>query len=245
MIYDYYGYYETPATRLMNGGIFLIGAAILAVIVSVVLFVTFMSKKHEGKHQGFLEKVYNFLNFNRFYAENLVRLLYVIAVCVLVLVGIALMLLGLDAHASAIFWMGAGLLVLGNLAARICCELVMMFIILCRKTVSVDRRLSKIEGAFTAEPETEDGVDDAAAMYDDPAAAAWRSEAETKAETETETETASAYRADPQEADAEPAQTAQAGQETTEPVAEADEAAETAADNLDENAKSANPQELQ
>lgn len=241
MIYDYYGYYETPATRLMNGGIFLIGAAILAVIVGVVLFVTFMSKKHEGKHQGFLEKVYNFLNFNRFYAENLVRLLYVIAVCVLVLVGIALMLLGLDAHASAIFWMGAGLLVLGNLAARICCELVMMFIILCRKTVSVDRRLSKIEGAFTAEPETEDGVDDAAAMYDEPAAAAWRSEAETKAETET----ASAYGADPQEADAELAQTAQAGQETTEPVAEADEAAETAAENMDENTKSANPQELQ
>lgn len=239
MIYDYYGYYETPATRLMNGGIFLIGAAILAVIVGVVLFVTFMSKKHEGKHQGFLEKVYNFLNFNRFYAENLVRLLYVIAVCVLVLVGIALMLLGLDAHASAIFWMGAGLLVLGNLAARICCELVMMFIILCRKTVSVDRRLSKIEGAFTAEPEIED--DDAAAMYDDPAVAAWRSEAET----ETETETASAYGADPQEADAEPAQTAQAGQETTEPVAEADEAAETAAESMDENAKSANSQELQ
>lgn len=241
MIYDYYGYYETPATRLMNGGIFLIGAAILAVIVGVVLFVTFMSKKHEGKHQGFLEKVYNFLNFNRFYAENLVRLLYVIAVCVLVLVGIALMLLGLDAHASAIFWMGAGLLVLGNLAARICCELVMMFIILCRKTVSVDRRLSKMEGAFTAEPETEDGVDDAAAMYDDPAAAAWRSKAETK----TETETASAYGADSQKADAEPAQTAQAGQESTEPVAEADEAAEAAAENLDENAKSANPQELQ
>ncbi len=45
----------------MNGGIFLIGAAILAVIVGVVLFVTFMSnKKHEGKHQGFLKKVYNF-----------------------------------------------------------------------------------------------------------------------------------------------------------------------------------------
>ena len=78
-------------------------------------------------------------------------------------------------------------------------------------------------------------------MYDDPAAAAWRSEAETKAETET----ASAYGADPQEADAEPAQTAQAGQETTEPAAGADEAAETAAENMDENAKSANPQELQ
>ena len=64
-------------------------------------------------------------------------------------------------------------------------------------------------------------------------------------ETKAETETASAYRAAPQEADAEPAQTAQAGQETTEPVAEADEAAEAAAENLDENAKSANPQELQ
>lgn len=185
--------------------------------------------------------MYNFLNFNRFYAENLVRLLYVIAVCVLVLVGIALMLLGLDAHASAIFWMGAGLLVLGNLAARICCELVMMFIILCRKTVSVDRRLSKMEGAFTAEPETEDGVDDAAAMYDEPAAAAWRSEAETKAETET----ASAYGADPQEADAEPGADCAGGTRDHGASSRSRRAAETATENLDENAKSANPQELQ
>lgn len=56
MIYDYYGYYETPAARLMNGGIFLIGAAILAVIVGVVLFVTFMSKSMKASIRDFWKK---------------------------------------------------------------------------------------------------------------------------------------------------------------------------------------------
>ncbi len=149
MFYDYYGYYGSPMSRFGNGFALLLAALILAVIAGIVLCLTFLNKKHEGKYRGIWGKLYNFLNFNRFYAEGIVRFLYVITVCVLTLGGIAQMILGLDAGSSAIFWLGAGLLVLGNLAARICCELVMMFIILCRKTVSVDRRLSKMESAFT------------------------------------------------------------------------------------------------
>ncbi len=161
MFYDYYEYYGSPVSRFGNGFALLLAAAVLAVIAGIVLFLTFLNKKHEGKYHGFKGKLYNFLNFNRFYAEGIVRFLYVITVCVLVLVGAAQMILGLDAGSSVIFWLGAGLLVLGNLAARICCELVMMFIILCRKTVSVDRRLSKMESAFTF---TEEDADDGATM---------------------------------------------------------------------------------
>ena len=120
MIYDYYGYYQSPMTQFMDMGFFLAGAAVLAIVAGVVLFATFMNKKHEGKHQGFWQRVYNFLNFNRFYAENILRFLYIITVCVLVFVGIALMILAADAGYAGFFWMGAGLLVLGNLAARIC-----------------------------------------------------------------------------------------------------------------------------
>ena len=158
MFYDYYGYYGSPMSRFVNGTALLAAAAILAVIAGIVLFLTFLNKKHEGKYHGFWGKLYNFLNFNRFYAEGIVRFLYVITVCVLVLVGVAQMILGLLNGFSAVFWLGAGLLVLGNLAARICCELVMMFIILCRKTVSIDRRLSKMESVFTFAAEEPDGT---------------------------------------------------------------------------------------
>ena len=158
MFYDYYGYYGSPMSRFVNGTALLAAAAILAVIAGIVLFLTFLNKKHEGKYRGFWGKLYNFLNFNRFYAESIVRFLYVITVCVLVLVGVAQMILGLLNGFSAVFWLGAGLLLLGNLAARVCCELVMMFIILCRKTVSIDRRLSKMESAFTFAAEEPDGT---------------------------------------------------------------------------------------
>ena len=170
MFYDYYGYYGSPMSRFVNGTVLLAAAAVLAVIAGVVLFLTFLTKKHEGKYHGFRGKLYNFLNFNRFYAESIVRFLYLLTVCALTLVGVAQMILGLDAGSSAIFWMGAGLLVLGNLAARVCCELVMMFIILCRKTVSIDRRLSKMESAFTfAEEEPDETVSGSAAAEEGPA----------------------------------------------------------------------------
>ena len=155
MIYDYYGYYQSPMTQFMDMGFFLAGAAVLAIVAGVVLFATFMNKKHEGKHHGFWQRVYNFLNFNRFYAENILRFLYIIIVCVLVFVGIALMILAADAGYAGFFWMGAGLLVLGNLAARICFELLMMLIIFCRKTVSIDRRLSRLEDIFTVDTDEE------------------------------------------------------------------------------------------
>ena len=61
MIYDYYGYYQSPMTQFMDMGFFLAGAAVLAIVAGVVLFATFMNKKHEGKHQGFWQRVYNFL----------------------------------------------------------------------------------------------------------------------------------------------------------------------------------------
>ena len=46
------------------------------------------------------------------------------------------------------FIAGIVTLVLGNVVLRISFELLLMFIMLCKKTVSVDRRLSKIEAFY-------------------------------------------------------------------------------------------------
>ncbi len=137
-MYDYYGFYSTPMMSYINMAGVIAVCAVIAVIAAVVLFFTFMNKKHEGRYKGFAGKLYNFLNFNRFYTENIVKFFYVIIACVLTVLGIVQIVMGS-------FIGGLLTIVAGNVAVRISFELLMMFIILCRKTVSIDKRIAGIE----------------------------------------------------------------------------------------------------
>ena len=130
--YSYYYNYSGIAGAVI--------AILVAIILGVVLYFTFLNKKNEGKYTGTPGKIYNFLNFNKFYAEDILKLLYIISAAVLTVASIIFMFLGTKTFVASLL-----LLVLGNVSLRVGYELVMMFIILCRKTVSVDRRLEKIE----------------------------------------------------------------------------------------------------
>lgn len=119
----------------------LIVALLVAVILAVVLYFTFLSKKNEGKFTGIKGKcikgkIYNFLCFNKFYVEDILKLLYLIVAVIITVLGIAALF--------DTFFGGLAIIVIGNVALRIAYELLMMFIILCRKTVSMDRKLDKI-----------------------------------------------------------------------------------------------------
>lgn len=152
MYYNSYYYYSNLVTALSIG-------AIVAVIVALVVYFTFMKKENEGKFSGAKEVVYNYLNFNRFYLEDIVKLLYVICSAVLTVVGIILLF--------ADFLTGIIIAVLGNVALRISYELLMMFVILCKKSASIDKKLSKIEKFYSddfdepcaCEEETEEDED--------------------------------------------------------------------------------------
>ena len=141
MNYGYYNYYNSPLLNYTNVFAALGVAAVLAVILGIVLFFTFLKKNNEGKFSGVKGKIYNALTFNRFYAENIIKFLYVIAACVITAVGIVYIVLGT-------FISGICIIMIGNVVLRVSVELLLMFIILCRKTVSVDRRLSKIEAFY-------------------------------------------------------------------------------------------------
>lgn len=131
-------YYSTPMMNFLNGQLVIAVAAILAAVAGLVLFFTFFRKKNEGKYTGFRGRLYNLMNFNRFYAEEILRLVYIVLTCVVTVTGIITVILGS-------FLLGLAELVLLNLLLRVVFELLMMFIILCRKTVSVDRHLAGIE----------------------------------------------------------------------------------------------------
>ncbi len=141
MSYGYYNYYNSPLMNYANIFVVLGVAVVLAVILGIVLFFTFLKKNNEGRFSGVKGKIYNALTFNRFYAENIIKFLYVVAACVITVVGIVYIVLGT-------FISGICIIFIGNVVLRISMELILMFIILCRKTVSIDRRLSKIEAFY-------------------------------------------------------------------------------------------------
>lgn len=142
MIHEYY--YQTP---YVNTYLIVGIAAIVAAALGTVLFFTFFKKKNEGKFTGAKGKLYNFMNLNRFYAEEILRFLYIFLTCIVTAAGIVTIITGS-------FLMGFMELVAGNIGLRVVFELLMMFIILCRKTVHIDKKLAGIEKYY------DDGYDE-------------------------------------------------------------------------------------
>ncbi len=134
--YSYsYGYGNNGATSLVI-------ILLVAVILAIVLNFTFLSKKNEGKYKGALGKIYNFLCFNKFYVEEIFKLIYIITAVVITVIGL-IMLFNFN------FIVGLLIIIIANVLLRITYELIMMFIILCRKTVSIDKRLDKISKFYS------------------------------------------------------------------------------------------------
>lgn len=135
---DYYGYgmYNTMLYSYKMS--VYIAVAILAIVIATVLFFTMLRKENEKKFTGFKARMYHFLNVNRFYVEDIIRFLYVLTVCVLTLLGLAQIVMGS-------FLSGLLVAVVGNIVARVSYECMLMFFVLVRKTVTIDKRLSKIE----------------------------------------------------------------------------------------------------
>jgi len=135
MSYDYYygDYYTSYFDRAAAVGI----TVLLAAIAGVILYFTFFSKKNEGKFTGKKEAIYNFMNFNRFYVEDIMKLLYIVSACMVSAAGIVMIVMGS-------FLSGCLTFVVGNLGLRVSFELIMMFVIMCRKSVSMDKKLEGI-----------------------------------------------------------------------------------------------------
>lgn len=137
MMKGYYYGYSTPMMNYVDSAIVTAIAATVAAVIGVILYFTFFSRKNEDRFHGLKGKVYNLMTFNRFYAEDLLKLLYIVLTCAVTVAGISNVILGS-------FLSGAALIIVANLALRLAFELVMMFIMFCRKTVSMDRKLGRI-----------------------------------------------------------------------------------------------------
>jgi len=138
-MYYYYNFGQPSSGLFSNIGL-AVGWIVMAIaaIVGLVLFFTFLRRKNENKFHGGTRKVYNFFNFNRFYTEDIIRLLYIMCAFALTAGGVVYIIRG-----SII--LGIALIIGGNLALRLLSELMVVFMVMVRRLVSVDKKLSKIE----------------------------------------------------------------------------------------------------
>ena len=109
---------------------------LVAIILGVAFYFTFLKKENEDKFTGWKKVVYDFFCFNKFYTEDIMKLVYVMLTAAFVVIGLFMLFVDIAT--------GLILLVVGNIALRVSYELIMMFVILCRKTVSIDRKLDKV-----------------------------------------------------------------------------------------------------
>ncbi len=118
-----------------GNGVWVIIAAVLAVVGGIVLYFTFLSKKNEGKYTGFLGWMYDFLTFKKLVIENILKILYLIVAIFITLSSFSLI--------STSFLAFLSYLVIGNVIARVGYELFLVLLVICRNTTEISKKLDK------------------------------------------------------------------------------------------------------
>ena len=131
-----YGYTTVSAPKatssLAAAGVWGIIAAILAIIGGILVYVLFLNKKNEKKFTGFVKWLYDFLSFKTLTLEMLLKVFYLITAIYLTLVSFAFI------GTSALLFFG--ILILGNLFARIIYEGSLLVILIYKNTKEINEK---------------------------------------------------------------------------------------------------------
>lgn len=125
-----YGYGSSSANGAM---IWMIISLVLAVIGGIVLYFTVFGKANENKFTGFMKWLYDFVTFRKMILESLLRVIYIIVAIYITLSSFALI--------STSFVGFLGMLVLGNLIARITFEFSLILLTICKNTTEINSKM--------------------------------------------------------------------------------------------------------
>ena len=114
---------------------------IVVLACGLALYFLFVRKTPEKPLSHALAWLHDALNFRTLFTEKLLRVLYCIAVCALILGSVDMLFTN---FLGAVF-----LFVIGNVAARIVFEFALLLLILCRNTQEINRKM----GTLPAEPQ--------------------------------------------------------------------------------------------
>ena len=141
-----YGYGGYRYNYLANAGVWVLIAAVLALVGGIVLYFTFLKKSNRGKYTGFLGWLYEFCHFRKLTIETILKITYLIGAIFITLASFAL--IGQNFLAFLI------MLIFGNLFLRIMYEFTMITIGIWRNTKEINNTLHsrKKSGSAPSEP---------------------------------------------------------------------------------------------
>lgn len=130
----FYGSFSHWPIHGINGGPILL-LMVVAVAAAIVLRVTFLAPRNEGRFTGFTGWLYDFLNFRVGILRGLLLLLYLILCFVQIALSLVMIISG------AILG-GLAALVAGQVALRIFYELFLLVVNLCYNVMDINRKLA-------------------------------------------------------------------------------------------------------
>lgn len=135
----YSSYYSknllSSSNSMADASVWMIVSIILAIIGGILIYFLFLSKKNEGKFNGFVGWLYDFLSFKKMFMEALLKITYLIVALYITLSSFALI--------GTSFIGFLAMLIIGNVVARLVYEFSLLLLVICRNTTEINKKLSK------------------------------------------------------------------------------------------------------
>lgn len=135
----YSSYYSknllSSSNSAASASVWIIVSIILAIIGGILIYFLFLNKKNEGKFNGFVGWLYDFLSFKKMFMEALLKITYLIVALYITLSSFALI--------GTSFIGFLAMLIIGNVVARLVYEFSLLLLVICRNTTEINKKLSK------------------------------------------------------------------------------------------------------
>ena len=134
----YSSYYSknllSSSNSMADASVWMIVSIILAIVGGILIYFLFLSKKNEGKFNGFVGWLYDFLSFKKMFMEALLKITYLIVALYITLSSFALI--------GTSFIGFLAMLIIGNVVARLVYEFSLLLLVICRNTTEINKKLS-------------------------------------------------------------------------------------------------------
>lgn len=126
---------SSAVSNAVGASVWIVISFILAMVGGLLIYFLFLNKKNEGKFNGFIGWLYDFLSFKKMFMEALLKILYLIVALFITLSSFA------SIGTSFITFLLT--LVVGNIVARLIYEFALLLLVICRNTTEINKKLSK------------------------------------------------------------------------------------------------------
>ena len=135
MFVDSYDYGVTNPIGFNSSSVWIIISLVVAIIGGICLYFTVFSDKNEGKYQGFMSKLYDYVKFKKMYITVILKVSYLVFAIYLTLVSFTAI--------STSFLAFLLILIFGNLILRLVYEFSLVLLSIQENVSEINKKMQK------------------------------------------------------------------------------------------------------